>query len=406
MMFILQKLKNISKIDYINYLILLYAFLLSFPVALKTPVLVAMILLWLSNFSEQRVSPREIKRIFISLILLALLFLFSSFYSDASLLNILIYIKKFWYFLPIFIIYGYLKEEYLPYAITLFLLGMFVSEILSYGVLFSFWKIRFSSPSNPSVFLHHIQYSIFLSLTSIILFFRGLSQKKVSSRLIYFIFFTTVTLNLFVNVGRTGYITFLAGMILSIFFIYKPKPKMIIVGFLAIFAIIFLAYTISPNFKTRVYSGISDVKKLDKNNFYDTSIGARVALLITAKEIFLKNPIFGVGVADHLNKKDQFALSVGNDRFRFLTKIAHFHNSFLEILTQLGLVGLFVFIYILYSIATIKIEDKSFRAIKISLITIFVLGSFTDRLFHLNSTMSLFAFMTALVLLKHRFETD
>mgnify|MGYP003597684137 FL=1 len=46
---ILQKLKNIPRIDYINYLILLYAFTLSFPSEIKRVVAIFMIILWITD---------------------------------------------------------------------------------------------------------------------------------------------------------------------------------------------------------------------------------------------------------------------------------------------------------------------------------------------------------------------
>ncbi len=395
-------IKSKNRIDYINYLIVAYAFVLSFPVAIKTPILIVMIILWISDSKKNKPIPSEIKKIFTYMIVFFLFVVLSSIWSDASLKDIFTYIKKFWYFLPIFIIYRYLKKEYLLYVLSSFLLGMFVSEILSYGIFFSLWKIRFASASNPSIFLHHIQYSIFLSLTSIILFFRAIDEKSKIVKLVYFVFFMTVTLNLFINIGRTGYITFLVGIFLSLCIVYKFKLKIIFLAFIALASMVIFAYTISTNFQTRVSQGVKDINEMVTSSQYDTSIGARVALWLAAKHIFLKNQILGVGVAEHINKKNQFAHS--NKKFEFLTKISHFHNSFLEILTQFGLVGLSMFIYILFLISKIPIQNTNFRVLKISLLTIFILGSFSDRLFHLNSTMSLFAFISALVLTQFKYE--
>jgi O-antigen ligase len=382
---------------------MLYAFILSFPVALKTPVIILLILLWLSDLKTYKSTPEIIKKIFSYMLLFLSFVLLSTLWSDASFKDMAIYIKKFWYFLPMLIIYKYIKKEYIIYALSSFLLGMFVSEVLSYGVYFSLWKIRFATPLNPSIFLHHIQYSIFLSLTAIILLFRGLKESGEMRKIIYFTFFTTVTLNLFINVGRTGYVTFIAATFMSLFIIYKFKLRVMLLSFIGILAMVFLVYTISPNFKTRINQGVSDIKLL-KQTDYDTSIGARVALWMAAKQIFINNPILGVGVANHLKKKDEFAKS--NSKFEFLTKISHFHNSFLEVLTQFGIIGLIIFIYILYLISTIPIKDTNIRILKISMLTIFILGSFSDRLFHLNSTMSLFAFISALIYAQFKFEID
>ena len=121
---IVKRLKGKSRIDYINYLILAYAFVLSFPVAIKTPILVVLIVFWLSDSNKYTPTPKEIKKIFIFMGLFFLFISLSIFWSDADLTAILKYIKKIWYFLPIFIIYKYIKKEYISYAISSFLLGI------------------------------------------------------------------------------------------------------------------------------------------------------------------------------------------------------------------------------------------------------------------------------------------
>lgn len=398
-------LKSIKRVDYINYLILIYAFILSFPVALKTPILGLLILFWLTDKERFSSSFIKINHIFLMMGIFLIYIMLSSFWSEAPLKEIFISIKKYWYYLPIFIIYKYIKKEYILYVISSFLLGMFVSEILSYGIIFSFWKIRLGNPENPSMFLHHIQYSIFLSFSAIVLFFQGLYEEK-KLKFIYFLFFTTMTTNLFFNVGRTGYITFLVGMVISLSMLYKLKIKTFVVLFLSIGAILLLFYNKSPNFHTRVQQGVHDIYELQEKKNYDTSIGARIGLWIAAKDIFLKNPLLGVGSAEHIHQKNLFAKQPNHKEFAFLTKIAHFHNSFLEIVLQYGLVGLSLFLYILYLMSKIPINNQNIRMFKISILIIFILGSFTDRLFYLNSTMSLFSLIFGLIFAQFRFENS
>ena len=376
--------------------------MLSFPVAIKTPILILLILFWITDKSSCQREFKNIDKIFFLMVIFFLYIAISSFWSDASIKEIFIGIKKYWYFLPIFIIYRYIKKEYIPYAISAFLLGMLISELLSYGVIFSLWKIRFATPLNPSIFLHHIQYSIFLALTAIILFFKGFWDKNSKIRVVYFLFFTTVTLNLFLNIGRTGYVVFLVTLVLALTRIYKFRVKAILIILISTIFSIVLVYNISSNFRTRVYQGTVDIQKLIVKDNYNTSIGSRFALWVAAEDIWAKNPLFGVGIAEHIDKKNEFARK--NKKFGFLSKIKHFHNSFLEILTQFGLVGLSLFLYILYLISKIPIKSRFIKILKISLLSIFILGDFTDRLFYLNSTMSLFALMCGLILAQYRFE--
>ena len=67
-------------------------------------------------------------------------------------------------------------------------------------------------------------------------------------------------------------------------------------------------------------------------------------------------------------------------------------------------IGLSLFLYILYLISKIPIKNRGIKIAKVSILVIFTLGSFTDRLFYLNSTMSLFALICGLIFAQYRFE--
>lgn len=393
-----------TRVDYINYIILFYAFSLSFPVHIKTPFIVLLILLWLTDRKNKYFSAPYSNKLFIVISLFIFYMSLTFFWSEASLSQSLIYIKKYWYYIPIFIIFKYLKKEYINYTISAFLLGIFLSEILSYGNFFALWAVKFGNPNDPTVFLNHTQYSIFLSISAIILFFRAVIEKEKIQTILYLIFFTTITTNLFINSGRTGYVTYILVFLLSIFIYYKSNLKIFLLTLLVLCGILTLFYNVSPNLKKRIAHGNSDVTKIYNNSNYNTSIGARVGLWIVAKEIFVNNPLLGTGIAANHIEKNKIIQKSTNIKLKPLTRFEHFHNSFLEIVTQFGLVGLALVLYILYLLISIPIQDRTINIIKISLIATFILGSFSDILFYLNSTMSLFALLAGIILAQYRVE--
>jgi len=145
-------------------------------------------------------------------------------------------------------------------------------------------------------------------------------------------------------------------------------------------------------------------KIVDKND-YKTSIGIRVGFWIVTKEIFLDSPILGVGTANHLNKMR----TIIDNRLPFLSlnkHYVHFHNQYLEILAQLGLVGLSIFLYFLYSIINIAIIDNEIILLKIGVMSAFILGLFTDNLLWLNMTIMLFSFILGILLAQNRYESN
>ena len=255
---ILQKLKNIPRIDYINYLILLYAFTLSFPSEIKRVIAIFMIILWITDKTKYDFKlPKT--NIFLFFWIFIGYSLLSYFWSDATIKEAFDYIKRYWYYLPIFIIFKYLKKEFSEYVVTSFFLGMLISEILSYGNYFSLWQIGIGSSDNPRVFLHHTMYSMLLSVSSIFLLIKIIDCKEIKLKSFYILFFITVTVNLLFNSGRTGYFTLVITIFLMILIKYKLNFKIILSTIILILSIFILFYNYSNNFKYNPLIG---------NNFY------------------------------------------------------------------------------------------------------------------------------------------
>lgn len=400
---ILQKLKNIPRIDYINYLILLYAFTLSFPSEIKRVVAIFMIILWITDKTKYDFKlPKT--NIFLFFWIFIGYCLLSYFWSDVTIKEALDYIRRYWYYLPIFIIFKYLKKEYFEYAISFFLFGMFISEILSYGNFFKFWEIGLGHTENPTVFIHHTTNSIFLSVTAIFLLCKIIYEKDNKKRVIYLLFFTTLTINLLVNSGRTGYIAFfLTSFILSII-IFRRKIIYIVLTICSIFILVMSAYYLSPNFKSRINFIKSDVENvLDHNNF-ETAVGARIGLLIISKDIIIKDPLLGAGIASSINQRNYYIKNYKEIDFSYVETLHSFHNIYIEFLIQYGIIGLFLFFLIIYEIFKIKIKNIEINLLKISVLSIYLLGSFVDILFYLKDAMLFLSFTIGIVLAKYKIE--
>lgn len=400
---ILQKLKNIPRIDYINYLILLYAFTLSFPSEIKRVIAIFMIILWITDKTKY-----DFKLPKTNLFLFFWIFigysLLSYFWSEVTFYEALKYIRRYWYYLPIFIIFKYLKKEYFEYTISFFLLGMFISEILSYGNFFSFWTIGLGETNNPTVFIHHTTNSIFLAIVSIFLLSRIFTEESKTKKIIYLVFFITVTINLLVNSGRTGYFSFFITIIISIIFIYKLKIQYIITSLFSLLLLFLLAYNFSTNFNSRLHLMKDDINQIILNENYNTSIGARIGFWIIAKNILEKDPLLGTGIANQINIKNQIIDTNKTSDFEYVRKLEHFHNNYLEILTQYGLVGFILFLLIIIEIFKIKVKSFSINLLKISAVTIYLLGCFTDMLFYLKDSMIFFSFIIGIVLAQYKIE--
>ena len=406
MTILLQKLKNIPRIDYINYLILLYAFTLSFPSEIKRVIVILMILLWLTDRTKY-----DFKLPKTNLFLFFWLFigycLLSYFWSDVSFKEALSYIKRYWYYLPIFIIFKYLKKEYFELSISFFLIGMFTSEILSYGNYFSLWQIGLGEPHNPTVFIHHTTYSVFLAIVSIFLLVKIYNEESNFKKFIHVIFFITITINLLVNSGRTGYISFFITIIILTLYLFKTKLKYIFFSLGSILLIIFLAYNFSPNFKNRINLIQTDLKEVFYNGNYNTSIGSRIGFWIISKEIIYDYPLLGTGIANQINVKNSIIDNhIEKENLKYVRELEHFHNNYLEILTQYGIIGFILFIFILRELFKIPSKDFEINLLKITTLSIYLLGCLTDVLFYLKDAMLFFSFLIGIILAQYKIKSN
>lgn len=399
------KIENI-----LNYLFVIYAFLI--PLSRAGIAIFALLLPILWFFSKDLKSYiRDIKnsKVMIYLFLYLLLAFISISWSLDSMGG-LYYFRKYIYLIPLFVIATTLKEKYITYIISSFLLGMLVSELFSYSIFFELFHYKNILPTNPTPFMHHIPYSMFLAFTSLLILNRVFFSKNIKLKIVLLIYFILVTSNLFINSGRTGEVAFILTLMIILYINIKNK----IISFITIIflttTIIFVAYNISPIFKIRVESAKIEVNKLIDNNDYCSSWGRRVGGLIVAKEIISDKVFLGTGLSYdmvYLKKYiDNNSSIFPNYRYnsQCVRTLYHYHNYYIQSTVRLGFVGLFIFLMIFYSIFKLDIKDKEIKNILIIFLSIFIISNLFDNLFHSQFGESLFALFIGLFLAQHRVE--
>jgi O-antigen ligase len=309
----------------------------------------------------------------------------------------LLYIQWF----AIFAIALNVKKDQIYKIISAFILGMVVSEILSYGMFFELWTIKGHGKAYPSPFMMHIDYSIFLAFTAVILLNRLLSKRYTpKEKWIILFFFLTISGNLFINEGRTGQLAFVAGIFATVFIHYRVTFKSIL-GALLLIAIIFSsAYHISDKFQARVQAAQNDIHKITEGQL-NSSLGIRYAMYSVARDIFEEHPLIGVGVGDYkdaakeaLYKNDHgFAKEVVD----FIPKY-HFHSQYLNTLVQGGIIGLFLLLMVFYHFATLSISDPELKELSILIVILFMVGFLPEPLLMKQFTNTLFILFAGLFL--------
>ena len=401
---------NISRTfynNYINYFIILYAFCLPISRAGISLSIVLIFLFWILE-ADFKKKYFEIKNnYFILAIFIFILYSFISILWSSDKIFALEYVKKYYHFLIIPIIFTSLKKEYIDKVFSAFLLGMLISEITSYGIFFELWRKEGISPNDPSPFMDHSNYSTYLAFTVFILMHKIIHTDDLKWKLAYSIFFLFSTSNLFLNGGRTGQFSFLITLCIIGFLNFKNKLKAVVL-FISLGTTIFVsAYNISPVFKDRFDYFLHDVEVMINEKDFSNSFSLRVALWISGLEASKHNLIFGSGIGDERENANYILqkFNISNDNFKQETENSiDFHNMYVQYIVQLGIVGLIIILLIFYLLFKLDIRDKVYRNLLIIFLILYFCHSMLGNSFHINQSMVLFVLFSSIFITIYKYE--
>ena len=399
---LVAKMKSLDYDKIYLYLIVSFAFTMPLSRAAISFFILLLVFVWIieRNFKKKYEKIKSSKTL-LTIILFYCVILFSAIISSneetASK-----FIRLYGYWIVIIIIATSLKKEYISAVITSFLLGMFVSEIIAYGVFFELWEFGKATKENPSPFMMHIDYSIFLAFTSILLFNRIISKNySFKEKFFMILFFCSTTGNLFLSTGRTGQATFIFAVIFMFFLYYKLNIKTILYSFISLLVIYFLAFNLSNSFEKRVYEAKSDIHQMISGNFY-SSFGIRASYYMISYDILKDNLIFGVGIGDY---KEVIVETLKKEPFnKFppqmikMMENTHAHNQFLMVLIQMGLLGMIIVILIFYNLITISLKfSGEHKNIFLLFLVIYFISSNTDPSWYKQFTLVLWVLFAGLI---------
>ena len=243
----------------------------------------------------------------------------------------------------------------------------------------------------------------------IAIFMSALIFNKIYNKYLFSFFFALCLSTILVTGERAAFILVAFGIFLT-FFLMKHYRKNIIISLLILFILSFFILLENPKLKSRVidytFFQLGITKDLDnnKNNFkfdfkkfIDSPYGAHWE---TAFKIWQDNKLIGVGVK-------QFRIKCSDDKYKQIKSklrsvrcATHPHNTYFEILSETGLIGLMLFILsILFLIKKTYLISKSRNNVKWLLISIILLfwpltstGSFFT-----NNTQIYLSFLLTLI---------
>ncbi len=372
-----------SRFDlYSNHLLVIFAFFLPFSKEGYEFVLSLLILLFLFGGGYKEKLLRAFSnRVVQAFLLYYALFFIGLIWSSAPKEG-LTYIHELRYFLLPLLFLTFLRHEFVSRVITAFLFGMLVNEIYSYGMFFGvFGPTKWGDTGNPTPFVNHLNYSMMLAFTSLMVFQRLLLEKRLSlhEKILHVVFFVTVTSNLFITGGRSGQLVFVLGFVLLMALIYRKNIiRMLLTSVIILSVVLSLAYNYSTTFKKRIQLAQKDIKKFERGR-YATSWGYRVVADIVLFDLFWENPVLGVGTSDHMAA---FRAHMKENFPKYAKIKKHFpqlHNQYFIVGIQFGLVGLVVMFNLFYQIYRYRQPDRILKNMQYLLIFMTLLYSLWNR---------------------------
>lgn len=287
------------------------------------------------------------------------------------------YVKSIKFFLYPVLLLIFLEKAFIPRIIGAFLLGMLISELLSYGLVFHLiehvpFGTHHASAEDPSPFLYHMGYGFILAFTATLLLQRALKTTHTIQRILYGLFFVTVSINVFVNAGRTGYVIYAIAIMTLLLQIYKKQFLKILLSSTVFLVIVYsLAFQFSPMFQQRMGLAITSVKNIIYDGNLNSSIGWRVAMGGMAIETIKDRPIIGYGPNIASSAVSQKARDI-NSSIGYLHHIpfTHIDNQYLETLVTIGFLGFIFLINIFIQIIRYKQKDEILKIIQITLLVL------------------------------------
>lgn len=349
-----------------------------------------------------------LKQPLIKILLATLLYMFISlawtpdFYEGKGIIENYI----FYFLLPIIAFSLIPNEKHIQLLIKVFIITMFVNEIISYGIIFELWG-SLDNLGFPTPFMHHTAYSLFVTIAILIIGYEFIHENNLQVKFFYFIFLLTMSGNLIISGGRNGQATLLLTIIVFSILHFKTSLRKGLLLFLAPILLFTVAYFTFSQFKDRTDRIYSDSKAVIINQNFQTSFGNRLfAFFIADKYIEDYNYFLGEGAGSIKITKNKILEKHFKDVKHSNTIYTHFHQYYVSTLVQYGLVGLILLLFLFYYLFKIKIINSNINYIKNAIVMIMIFSNLGDGMLFIRTTMIVFAIFIGLILAQSRIEKN
>lgn len=397
-----------------NYLVLLFVFFMPIYPYLGKKIILSIFILWMFKINFKQLSIEIYKNNFIFFITIFMLLIsFSILWSDniktALKINEVIYI---YFFFPLIALYFVIKKDFLQLIFLTFMFSMFLNAIFSYMILFNIsdniFGYHFNGTKENLVPFQasHMTYSAYLAFTLLLSIYYIFKNANIYMKIINIIYSILLLNLLFASTGRTGQLIFILTTIIIIIVYFRKNIRYFLLGLILLSLTIFGFYLLNNNFKERINIGISDISNIVNSNNYSSSLGVRLLAYKIIPEVVNENVSIlftGVGIGDSQDIVEKKHFKYLNEIFRY--QKGQLHNTFFTIFVALGSVGIILFLYIIFLLFKININDPLINYMRYIFLSTFIICALSFEIFGQKEIMFFFSLFSSIILFETKKES-
>lgn len=291
-----------------------------------------------------------------------------------------------------------IDRRFIPRMMGALALGLAVGVFWGLGIYFGIlpphphgiapWGV----PSSPSPVTNPLPWAFMLSVSAVLFVLYMLKFREQPLLMLPLAMMTIFTLlTLFINPQRTGWI--LGVVLLFVMILMKSDKRRLwhaAVYLLAAGSLALLAYQENSVFRQHVEASISELHALFDNGQFSGSIGWRAGVVKYGIEAAKGHWLLGHGTGDHIKPIKQAWLQSEPDPELDVDFLGHPHQEFIGALVQFGIVGVLLFLNIIFQLARYPGRDNETRIAFRVLALAIGMYSFVN-LFVMRSGATLFA---------------
>ncbi len=225
-------------------------------------------------------------------------------------------------------------------GIYAFLAAMLVTLVASYLGAFGVVELYKNIPGGYEIFKSRITQNFLMAFAIYLFAIEAIRNRKL--RWVYVSVILLALYNmLFLVHGRTGYLILVA--LIGLLMYQQFKWRGLGYAILLVLALGTLAYYVSDGLRQRIDEFPSDIQDYMDDREKKTPVGYRLDFYKNSITLISRHPILGTGTGSFKSQYREIAKEKGT------FSSANPHNEYINITVQLGLVGLALFLYLLYT---------------------------------------------------------